>query len=100
MQSIENINITTCFLGTTGFLPEGVFSSQNTMETQLKRQAIKVSRRCVMLADASKYGISAFSVFARAGDVDILISDWRFQEAAKMAALGMEVMIADLDQPH
>ncbi len=100
MQSLENVNITTCFLGTTGFLPEGIFSSQNTMETQLKSQAIKVSRRCVMLADASKYGISAFSVFARAGDVDILISDWRFQEAARMADLGMEVMIADLDHPR
>lgn len=97
MQAMENMNITTCFMGTTGFLPDGVFSSQNTLETQLKRQAIKASRRCVMLADAAKYGVSAFSVFARAEDVDILITDWRFQDARRMAELDIEVMIADMD---
>ncbi len=95
---LENININTCFIGATGFLEDGSFSSQNTIEAHLKRQALKVSRRRVILADATKYGVSAFSIFARADEVDILVTDPRFTDASKLEAKGIEVIVAPLQQ--
>ena len=49
-----------------------------------------------MLADHSKYGSTAFSVFARAEDIDVLITDSAI-EAEAVEALGMELVIAPLE---
>ena len=51
------------------------FTSQNILESQLKQQVLSVSGRRVILADSTKLGHTAFSVFARAGDIDILINN-------------------------
>ncbi len=96
LETIRGVQIETCFLGTTGFSRRGVFSSQNTIESQVKAAVIKASRRAVMLADHSKFGASAFSVFARAGDIDILIIDSHLEDPAAVADLGMELLIAQV----
>ena len=84
-------------MGATGFSADGAFSSQNAIESQLKNAVIRASRRVVMLVDHSKYGIGAFSVFARAEDVDVLITDSGTTDEEAMAALGMEVLIAPVE---
>lgn len=91
---LADINIKTCFLGASGFDKEGVFSSQNIVEAHLKRQAYSVSERCVVLTDTSKFGISAFSVFARPNDVDIVVTDWNFCNTSTLLNLDIEVMVA------
>jgi DeoR/GlpR family transcriptional regulator of sugar metabolism len=93
LETIRSIQVETCFMGTTGFSRDGVFSSQNVIESQLKNAVIQASRRAVMLADHSKYGATAFSVFARAEDIDILVTDSRIDSDA-VARLGMELIIA------
>ena len=40
---------------------------------------------------------TAFSVFARAEDIDVLVTDSAFAEGEKVAALGMELIIADME---
>jgi DeoR/GlpR family transcriptional regulator of sugar metabolism len=97
LETIRGIQIETCFMGTTGFSPDGVFSSQNVIESQLKRAVIQASRRVVMLADHSKYGTTAFSVFAKAGDIDILVTDSGIIDREAVAALGMELVIASVE---
>ena len=99
MQTIASVQIDTCFMGTTGFSTDGVFSSQNVIESQLKRATVQASRRVVMLVDHSKYGTTACSVFARAGDIDVLVIDSGIGDRQAVAALGMEVVIATLQQP-
>jgi DeoR family transcriptional regulator of aga operon len=94
LETIRAIQIETCFMGTTGFSQDGVFSSQNAIESQLKSTVIQASRRVVMLADHSKYGTTAFSVFARAGDIDVLVMDSGAADRKAIAALGMELLIA------
>jgi DeoR/GlpR family transcriptional regulator of sugar metabolism len=93
LETIRSIQIETCFMGTTGFSRDGVFSSQNVIESQVKSAVIQASRRTVMLADHSKYGSMAFSVFARAEDVDILVTDSKI-DAEAFAELGMEILVA------
>ncbi len=96
--AIENLNelqIGSAFLGATGFSAKGIFSSQNTLEAQVKQQALKVSERRVVLADSSKFDFSAFSIFARPGDVDVLVSDKNFIAAEELVSRGIEVVLAE-----
>ena len=74
-ENIRRFQIETCFIGTTGISKDGSFSSQNVFESQLKRQVLDISQRRVILADSSKFDSGAFSVFAKAEDIDILIVD-------------------------
>jgi DeoR/GlpR family transcriptional regulator of sugar metabolism len=82
-------------MGATGFSAAGVFSSQNILEAQLKQRALEVSERRVILADSSKFEHTAFSVFARADGVDVLITDRDFSGEENMRAAGIDVLIAD-----
>jgi DeoR/GlpR family transcriptional regulator of sugar metabolism len=96
LETIRGLQIETCFMGTTGFSSDGVFSSQNVIESQLKSAVIQASRRTVLLADHSKYGSAAFSVFARAEDIDVLVTDSELKAEA-VATLGMELVIAPVE---
>ncbi len=75
IDALGNFQFDTAFLGTSGFSIEGVFSSQNIIESQIKKSVLSKSKRTVVLADSSKYGRCAFSVFARSEDVDAVIID-------------------------
>jgi DeoR/GlpR family transcriptional regulator of sugar metabolism len=97
LETVRGIQIDTCFMGTTGFSTQGVFSSQNVIESQLKSAVIQASRRVVMLVDHSKYGTTAFSVFAKAEDIDVLVTDSAIGDRGALAALGMEVVIARVE---
>ncbi|MCK5157155.1 MAG: DeoR/GlpR transcriptional regulator [Spirochaetales bacterium] len=94
VTNLKEFQFSICFLGTTGFSEQGVFSSQNIIESEMKRQALVNSTRRVVAADSSKFGISAFSIFARPGDIDILVTDDKFSgtSAAALAELGIETI--------
>lgn len=94
IETLKNFHIETSFLGATGILSRGIFSSQNILESQLKQQVLDVSGRRVILADSSKFGRSAFSVFARSSDIDILITDSDYKDSESLTKLGLEVILA------
>ena len=94
LSNLGDYQIETGFVGTTGYDAEGVFSSQNVIESQLKKQVLESSKRRVILADSTKADIRAFSVFARPGEVDILITDSGCSYCTQLRKLGIEVLIA------
>jgi DeoR/GlpR family transcriptional regulator of sugar metabolism len=94
LANLADYQIETGFIGATGFTDEGVFSSQNIIESQLKKQVLASSRRRVILADSTKANVQAFSVFARPSDVDLLITDTGYSDQADLKALGLEVLLA------
>ena len=94
IETLKNFHIETSFLGATGILSRGIFSSQNILESQLKQQVLNVSGRRVILADSTKFGHSAFSVFARTSDIDILITDSGYKDPESLTKLGLEVILA------
>ena len=94
VEVLKHYHFETCFLGTTGINDRLVFSSQNVLESQLKEAVIGSSGRRVILCDSSKYGHTAFSAFARKGDVDVLITDGSFNKAQVFSESGIEVIIA------
>ncbi|MBN2875859.1 MAG: DeoR/GlpR transcriptional regulator, partial [Spirochaetales bacterium] len=59
LEALSMLHIGTCFMGTSGFSSQAVFSSQNLIEAQLKQKVLGASRRRVVLADAAKYGKEA-----------------------------------------
>ncbi|HET7838649.1 MAG TPA: DeoR/GlpR family DNA-binding transcription regulator [Rectinemataceae bacterium] len=94
VEALRDLRIGTCFLGASGFSAEASFYTQNLVESQLKRQVLGVSRRRVVLADSAKLGLEAFSVFARPGSLDLLVTDSGFPLAEEFRALGIEVITA------
>ena len=97
IEALKNFRIETCFIGSTGVQPRGVFSSQNIMEAQLKQQVLSSSGRRVILADSSKIGKTAFSVFARLDDVDVFVTDTGFKDFVSFQKKGVEVLLAEVN---
>jgi DeoR/GlpR family transcriptional regulator of sugar metabolism len=100
LEPLKAIQIETCFVGATGFSASGIFSSQNIIEAQLKAQVLAVSKRRIILASSAKIDKDAFAVFARPGDVDILVTDQELPEIAVLATLGIDVVVAAHEQGH
>ena len=86
-ENVRRFQIETCFIGTTGISDDGAMASQNVFESQLKRQVMEISQRKVILADSSKYLTGAFSVFARADEIDLLITDVGLDGEADLSGL-------------
>ena len=63
------------FLGASGVSLDGAFSSQNAIESDVKRAAVEQAHRAIVVTDATKVGRAAFSIFARADDVHTVIVD-------------------------
>ncbi len=94
VNSLKEFQFSICFLGTTGFSEQGIFSSQNIIESEMKRQALINSTRRVVAADSSKFSINAFSIFARPGDIDILVTDCGFSGETALAEFKIETLKA------
>jgi len=99
VRSLQQSQFSLCILGATGFSRGGIFSSQNTLETEMKRQALLNSKKRVVAADSSKFDVRAFSIFAQPGDIDILITDdRRTADCSDLENVGIEVIIAQTER--
>ena len=74
-NALTNFNCDTVFLGVGGISAENGLTEFNLEDAQVKQSAIKASRRCIVLADASKLGKVAFATVAAADQIDVLITD-------------------------
>lgn len=64
VESINHYNFTKCFLGTNGISSESGFTTHEIDEAGVKRAAVQKSYMTYILADHSKFGISAAVTFA------------------------------------
>lgn len=93
LDGLKTFRIDICFMGTSGFSPDGALSSQNIFESEIKREAIRIAKRKVLLADSSKFGKEAFSVFARLEDIDVLVSDRKLGDLVDTRTFPCEVIL-------
>lgn len=100
IRSIRDLRIETCFIGATGVMHDGTCSAQNLLESEVKREVLAVSKRRVVVADSDKIGTTAFSVFAEAGDVDVIVTDSGCSDSDALIATGIEVIIAGEAAPE
>lgn len=100
VDAVRRFHFDRAFLGTSGLTVEGVFSSQNAIESDVKRAVIAQAARSIVVSDSSKIGQAAFSIFARPQDVHMVVTDRGDDaSAARVEALRsgtpFEVLVAD-----
>jgi DeoR/GlpR family transcriptional regulator of sugar metabolism len=81
------------------FQLRGYFESKRHLKGLLSRnfswkEILKISDRWIVITDHSKYNLIAFAVFAKAEDIDILITDKQFEAVKILMALDIEAILA------
>lgn len=74
-DSFSDLNCDTVFLGVGGVDIERGLSEYNLDDARVKQSALKAARRCVLLADLSKFGRITFATVAPLSRVDVLVTD-------------------------
>lgn len=74
-ELLSHINADYAFVSARGFTLEEGLTDFNIYESELKKEMIKHSKKCVALLDSSKLESTSTANFCNAQDVDILITD-------------------------
>lgn len=74
-DSFADLNCDTIFLGVGGVDVGRGLSEYNLDDARVKQSALKAARRCVLLADQSKFGRITFATIAPLSRVDVLVTD-------------------------
>ncbi|MFD7335197.1 DeoR/GlpR family DNA-binding transcription regulator [Streptomyces violascens] len=75
LRAYGEIRADVVLLGTNGFSVAHGLTTPDLAEAAVKRAAIGVARRVVLLADSAKHGQEHFARFGDMADVDLLITD-------------------------
>lgn len=75
IESINEININTAIMSTSGYSIDCGFTSGEYNEAQLKKAVMRKARKVIMLMDISKLDKSLPYTFATLKDIDVLIMD-------------------------
>ncbi|MBG0738171.1 DeoR/GlpR transcriptional regulator [Paeniglutamicibacter antarcticus] len=74
-SSVRQLHLDLLFLGVHGVDAQAGFTTPNLLEAEMDRALITASRKVVVLADHSKWGMQGISTIAALEDVDEVISD-------------------------
>lgn len=72
---LQGLNIDKAFLATNGFSPYLGLTTPNSLQAELKKQLILISKEVILLADASKYDEAYFVKFGDITNIHGLITD-------------------------
>lgn len=98
-DSFSDLNCDTVFLGVGGIDIEPGLTEYNLDDARVKQAALQAARRCVVLADESKFGRITFATIAPLSRVDVLVTDASPDHpmVAQVAEAGVEVIHAEID---
>ena len=90
---LHNLNVDKAFIATNGLTLEGA-STPDMYQADIKQAMIRIANHVILLADSSKLGTSAFQIFARLEDFEMLITDngSDTDELAKLRERGIEIV--------
>lgn len=74
-RSFEDLNCDAVFMGVAGVCDQKGLTEYNLDDAEVKRSAMAVGRRVIVLADESKLGRVALATFATIESVDVLITN-------------------------
>ncbi|MDD3766817.1 MAG: DeoR/GlpR family DNA-binding transcription regulator [Eubacteriales bacterium] len=83
LDFLNNINIDTAFIATSGFTIKNGFTCGNYQEAEIKKKVIAKASKVIVLMDSSKFGKSMPFTFATLDDVHHLITDDNITSEAK-----------------
>ena len=92
--SAVDLVIDLAFLGTNGISPERGLTTPDPAVAAVKAAAAQASRRRVLLADSTKFGVDSFCRFARVQDLEAIVTDdgLPVEDADAYAALGVRMV--------
>lgn len=89
---LQRLRIDLGFFGARGVTAEGLMEG-DLDEAQLKQRLVQASRLTVGIVDSSKFGLSAFSIFALPHEIDRIITDTAAPPAIVDALRAQEIAI-------
>jgi DeoR/GlpR family transcriptional regulator of sugar metabolism len=96
VAALQGIHLDLFVLGVHGLDPRAGLTCPNLLETQTNRAMIEASRRILVVADHSKWGIVGLQTIARLTEVDILVTDDGIDDGARETLAGLvgELIVA------
>ncbi|EIE98515.1 DeoR/GlpR family DNA-binding transcription regulator [Saccharomonospora glauca] len=85
VAAIRSVNLDIMFMGVHGMDVHSGYTTPNLMEAEADRAFVEVSRRFVVLADHTKYGVLGISTIADIDAADVLITDSGLAEEHQQA---------------
>jgi DeoR family transcriptional regulator, aga operon transcriptional repressor len=73
-RDLAQVSADWAFIGAAAIDIDGGFTSADPYEAQVKRAMIRAAQRTVIVADHTKFGARRFASFARADDIDHVIT--------------------------
>ena len=94
-RSLDAYHVDKAFLSCKGVHLERGFSESNELQARIKNKMVGMADEVIVLADASKFGIQAFTHVADLADVNAIVTDRRVEETqlAQLRELGISVTI-------
>lgn len=94
--ALATLSFDTAFIGADSIHPKIGLSTFSEEEASLTRAMIRSARKCVVLADASKFQASALHLIANLSSVDTIVSDDRLNDGIQTAIRmqGPELVLA------
>ncbi|WP_028922327.1 DeoR/GlpR family DNA-binding transcription regulator [Pseudonocardia acaciae] len=96
VAALRGIHLDLLILGVHGMDPRAGLTGPNLLETQTNRALIEASRRILVVADHTKWGVVALQTTAALTEVDIMVTDDRLDGAAREQLTGLvgELVVA------
>lgn len=83
VSTLERLHMDMLFLGTHGLDIESGLTCPNLLEAQTNQAMAKASRRVVVLADHTKWGITAIASTLKLSEIDIVVTDSALDHSAR-----------------
>jgi DeoR/GlpR family transcriptional regulator of sugar metabolism len=83
ITALRSLHTDVVFMGTHGMETTTGFTTPNLMESETNRALVACSRCLVVLADATKWGVTGLSSFAPLAEADVLVTDSRLPPEAR-----------------
>lgn len=95
-QTLAMHYVDRAILGAGGLTVKAGLTDYHLDEAEGRRQMIEHARQVTVVADSSKFGVTAFARIAEATDIDLIVTSWDLpaQVAEAFRDVGTEVLIA------
>jgi DeoR/GlpR family transcriptional regulator of sugar metabolism len=95
-QAVRTVDADLCFMGVHGLDLQAGITSPNLLEAELNAAMIESSRKLIVLADATKFGLIGLAGICAVSAVDTLITDSRIGELPGGALAALREAIGDV----
>src|SRR5262245_57019148 len=99
LQALSNIRVHMLLLGATSVRDKAMWCT-NTFDAATKRALIAAADRVALLADSTKFDITAMMKVADLSDIDMIITDEQLTHEAKamLITAGIELVMVEVDE--